>query len=71
MAQSSRAIASASLSSAGLYPSLRTAAIISSLPVPLPAPLPSTAFLIVATGTPWYGTLRDSHHAVRCAMNPP
>ena len=49
VAQSSRARASASLSSAGAWPSRRAAATISSL---LALPLPVACFLIVPTGTP-------------------
>ena len=46
----------------------RMAAITSSL---LALPLPVACFLIVPTGTPWYGTLWCSHQVVSVAIKPP
>src|SRR5690606_36096816 len=68
IAQSSSASASAWLSSTGSKPRALAAAIISALPA---LPLPVACFLIVPTGTPWYGIWWCSHQAVRCAMKPP
>ena len=34
-------------------------------------PLPVTCFLIVPTGTPWYGMLWCSHQVVSVAIRPP
>ena len=61
-------MASASLSSAGWNPRVRTAAITAALSA---LPLPAMKRLIVPTGTPWWGMPCCSHHVLSVARKPP